>query len=163
MVFKNFKKTLLSFIILVTIFLSDRLSKLYILNLAESAQEVDKYINSFLNIYLTWNTGVGFGLLSLEQNIFYNIITCVIILINIVIIVMIIKYKDFRSYLLLIVLGGSLGNLFDRIYYRAVPDFIDLHYNNLHWFIFNVADIFITIGVLSLVVFELLINNKTKS
>ena len=53
------------------------------------------------------------------------------------------------------ILGGSLGNIFDRLYYTAVVDFIDLHINNIHWFIFNIADIFITIGVIILIVLEI--------
>ena len=142
-------------------FLLDRISKLYILNLAKGKEEVDIYINPFFNIYLLWNSGVGFGLLSVDENIYYNFITGIIFLINIVIIVMIIKSKDFKFFFLLIILGGSLGNLFDRVYYGSVPDFIDLHYNNFHWFIFNLADIFITVGILCLIFFEVIMKKKS--
>ena len=132
-------------IVVIFIFLLDRLSKLYILNLAETEQVVDVYISPYLNLYLIWNTGVGFGILSSNQDFFYNSITFIIILINIFILFMLLKYKDYRVFFWLMILGGSLGNLYDRIYYRAVPDFIDLHYESFHWFVFNVADIFISL------------------
>ena len=149
----NLKKTLIQFFIIVIIFLIDRLSKIYILNITG---EVDIYINSFLSFFLTWNTGIGFGLFSFEQSTIYNFITALIVIINLMIIYLIFKSKDSRAYFFLIILGGSLGNLFDRIYYSAVPDFIDLNYNGYHWFIFNVADIFITFGIICLIFVELL-------
>ncbi len=156
---KNNKKNFfLNFLIVVAIFVFDRISKLYILNLAEIDKLVDIYFNPFLNFHLIWNTGVGFGLFSSTENYFYNLITGIIILINIIIIFMILKSKDYKVYFLLMILGGSLGNLFDRLYYFAVPDFIDLHYNEFHWFVFNVADIFITIGVLCLIFAEIFLN-----
>ena len=159
----NFNKILLYTIVIFIIFVLDRLSKLYILNLAETNSIVDVYINSLLNFYLVWNKGIGFGLFSFDQNIIYNFITLLIILINILIIFMIYKSYDFRVYFLLMVLGGSLGNLFDRIYFRAVPDFIDLHYMNFHWFIFNVADIFISIGIICLILAEIFLNKDIKN
>ena len=157
---KNFKTIFFYFFLVLTIFLLDRISKLYILNLAEIEPQVDIYINSVLNLYLIWNTGIGFGFLSSDQTLFYNLITLVIILINILILVMIVNYNDYKSIFLTMILGGSLGNLFDRIYFKAVPDFIDLHHGDFHWFVFNVADIFITIGVLCLVLNELFINKE---
>ena len=149
----NLKKILIQFFIIVIIFSIDRLSKIYILNITG---EVDIYINSFLSLFLTWNTGIGFGLFSFEQSTTYNFITALIVIINLMIIYLIFKSKDIRTYFFLIILGGSLGNLFDRIYYSAVPDFIDLNYNGYHWFIFNVADIFITFGMICLIFVELL-------
>ena len=149
----NLKKILIQFFIVVIIFLIDRLSKIYILNVAG---EVDIYINSFLSFFLVWNTGIGFGLFSFEQSTIYNFITALIVIINLMIIYLIFKSKDSRAYFFLIILGGSLGNLFDRIYYSAVPDFIDLNYNGYHWFIFNIADIFITLGIICLIFVELL-------
>ena len=149
----NLKKILIQFFIVVIIFLIDRLSKIYILNVAG---EVDIYINSFLSFFLVWNTGIGFGLFSFEQSTIYNFITALIVIINLMIIYLIFKSKDIRAYFFLIILGGSLGNLFDRIYYSAVPDFIDLNYNGYHWFIFNIADIFITLGIICLIFVELL-------
>ena len=116
--------------------------------------DIDFYIYSFLNFYLVWNTGVGFGLASMEANIYYHILTAIIVIINIALIYFLIKYKGVYSYLLALIIGGSLGNLFDRIYYHAVPDFIDLHLANYHWFIFNVADIFISVGIIGLLFIE---------
>ena len=154
----NLKKILIQFFIIVIIFSIDRLSKIYILNITG---EVDIYINSFLSFFLTWNTGIGFGLFSFEQSTTYNFITALIVIINLMIIYLIFKSKDIRTYFFLIILGGSLGNLFDRIYYSAVPDFIDLNYNGYHWFIFNVADIFITFGIICLIFVELLNYKKS--
>ncbi len=153
-------KILINFFIVIIIFSLDRISKLYVLNLAETDQYVNIYINQFLNFHLIWNTGVGFGLFSSDTNFYYNLITLLIILINVIILIMIIKSSNYKFFLLLIILGGSLGNLFDRIYYKAVPDFVDLHYNDFHWFIFNVADIFITLGVVCLIFVELFLNRK---
>ena len=142
-------------IIILVIFFLDRFTKIYLINLESSGVEVDFYINSFLNFYLVWNTGVGFGLVSLEANIYYHILTFIILLINVVLIYLLIKIKTNYTYLIALILGGSLGNLFDRIYYYAVPDFIDVHLGNFHWFIFNIADIFITIGIIGLILFEI--------
>ena len=157
---KYFNKILLNFFIVIIIFIFDRISKIYILNLAETEQFVNIYINQFLNFHLIWNTGVGFGLFSSDTNIYYNLMTFLIILINFIILIIIFKSNNYKIYLFLVILGGSLGNLFDRIYYKAVPDFIDLHYNDFHWFIFNVADIFITIGVICLIFAELFLDKK---
>ena len=109
---------------------------------------------------MVWNTGVAFGLASIESNIFYHILTTVIAVVNIVLIIFLLKAKGIYTYLLTFILGGSLGNLFDRIYYYAVPDFIDFHIGNFHWFIFNVADIFITVGIIGLIFVELLKKDK---
>ena len=152
------KKIIVYFLILVTIFFLDRVSKLYILNIFEKENVVDIYVNNFLNIILVWNSGIGFGLLSFDSSVIYNFITMLIVLINIVILYLALKSNNLKSYLFIIILGGSLGNLFDRIYYSAVPDFIDLNYNNFHWFVFNVADIFITLGIMCLILVELFFN-----
>ena len=143
------------FIIILSVFLLDRTIKIYLLNLEVSGTEVDFYINSFLNFYLVWNSGIGFGLASMEANIYYNILTGIIVIVNVGLIYLLIKSKGGYAYLLALIIGGSLGNLFDRIYYKAVPDFIDLHLANYHWFIFNVADIFITLGIIGLILAEL--------
>ena len=157
-----FKKTFIYFGIILFIFLADRISKLYILSVLEDLGFVDISINSYINLILVWNSGIGFGLLSFDQSNIYNAITTLIIFINLFIIYLIIKTNDFRVYFFLIILGGSLGNLFDRIYYSAVPDFIDISYNDFHWFIFNVADIFISLGIICLIFAELL-NYKKKN
>ena len=152
------KKIIVYFLILVTIFFLDRVSKLYILNIFEKENVVDIYVNNFLNIILVWNSGIGFGLLSFDSNVIYNFVTILIVLINIVILYLALQSNNLKGYLFVIILGGSLGNLFDRIYYSAVPDFIDLNYNNFHWFVFNVADIFITVGIMCLILVELFFN-----
>ena len=149
-------------IILVTFFL-DRGVKIYLLNLQATGTDIDYYIFPFLNFYLVWNTGIGFGLLSLESNIMYHMLTMVILVINIVLIIFLIKSKGIAAYLVALIIGGSLGNLFDRIYYYAVPDFIDLHFRDFHWFIFNVADIFITVGIIGLIFIELFRKEKTSA
>lgn len=149
-------------IILVTFFL-DRGVKIYLLNLQAAGTDIDYYIFPFLNFYLVWNTGVGFGLISLESNIMYHMLTAIILVINIVLIIFLIKSKGIAAYLVALIIGGSLGNLFDRIYYYAVPDFIDLHFRDFHWFIFNVADIFITVGIIGLIFIELFRKEKTST
>jgi len=156
----NIKKILINFIIVLAIFLADRISKAYILKIVELEGTVDIYITQYLNFYLIWNKGIAFGLFSYNESFFYNVITSIITIITLVILVMIIQNDGFKKYSLLLILGGSLGNLFDRFYYSAVPDFIDLHINNFHWFIFNFADIFITIGVICLILDEIIINSK---
>ena len=146
--------------IILAIFFLDRLSKIYLLNLQENGTDIDFYIYPFLNFYLVWNTGIGFGLASMQANIYYHILTLIIIIVNIGLVYFLVKTKGVFSYLIALIIGGSLGNLFDRIYYYAVPDFIDLHIGNYHWFIFNVADIFITVGIIGLIIGEF--SNKGK-
>ena len=148
-------------IIILSIFFFDRLSKLYLINLQASGTDIDFYISSFLNFYLIWNTGIGFGLAPMEGSIYYHILTTIIVFVNLGLIYFLLKSKGIYVYLLATIIGGSLGNLFDRIYYYAVPDFIDLHLGNYHWFIFNVADIFITVGIIGLILTELLKKEKT--
>ena len=147
-------------IIILTIFFLDRITKIYLINLQANGTDIDFYIYPFLNFYLVWNTGIGFGLASLEANIYYHILTSVILIINIGLIFLLIRFKKVYTSLIALIIGGSLGNLFDRIYYYAVPDFIDLHLGNYHWFIFNVADIFITVGIIGLLTIELLKKEK---
>ena len=150
-------KLLISIVFLIFCFALDRSSKIYILNILNNEGQVDFYVNQYLNIYLVWNKGIGFGLFSSESEIFYNIVTSIIIIINLIILYMALIEKNLRSFFLIMILGGSLGNLFDRIYYRAVPDFIDLNYEGYHWFVFNVADILISIGIICLILSEFLI------
>ena len=152
----SLKKFSLNFIVLTIIFLIDRISKIYVLKLVE----VDIYVTSYLNLFLIWNKGIAFGLLSIDESLIYNIITVIIGLIIIVILFMIWKNNNIKRYFLLSIAGGALGNFYDRVAYSAVPDFIDVHYQEFHWFVFNVADIFITIGVFCLILVELFYNNK---
>jgi len=147
-------------IIILSIFFFDRFIKIYLINLQSTGTDIDFYIFPFLNFYLIWNTGIGFGLVAMESNIYYHILTSIIVIINIGLILFLIKSKGTHVYLIALIIGGSLGNLFDRIYYYAVPDFIDLHLGDYHWFIFNVADIFITVGIIGLILIELLKKEK---
>jgi len=147
-------------IIIITIFFFDRATKMYLLNLQADGTNIDFYIYPFLNFYLVWNTGIGFGLASMELSVYYHLLTFIILLVNIILIFFLIKSKGVYAYLFALIIGGSLGNLFDRIYYYAVPDFIDLHLGNYHWFVFNVADIFITTGIIGLILSELLMKKK---
>ena len=154
------KKFSISLLILVTVFIIDRLTKLYILNLAEVKNLMDIYVTSYLNLYLIWNKGIAFGLFSMNESIVYNFITIIIGIIILIIFVMMYKNDNIKSFFLAFVAGGALGNFYDRIVYTAVPDFIDIHFQGFHWFVFNVADIFITIGVFCLILVELFNNNK---
>ena len=149
------KQFILNFIIILFIFFLDRISKVYVLNIAENEGIVNFKINSFLNIILVWNSGIGFGLFQLEQAFTYNLFTTLIILINILIVYFLFYTESLNKIFFSMILGGSLGNLYDRVYYSAVPDFIDLNYNGYHWFVFNVADIFITVGIFALIFSEI--------
>ena len=155
-----FKKFSLNLIVLSAIFLIDRLTKLYILKLAEIENSVDVYLTSYLNLYLIWNKGIAFGLLSMNESMIYNTITLIIGIIIVIILFMLWRNDNIQRYFLILIAGGALGNFYDRIIYTAVPDFIDLHFNGFHWFVFNVADIFITVGVFCLILVELFYNNK---
>ena len=156
------KQFILNFLIIFFIFFLDRISKIYILNLAESQGIIDITINPFLNIILVWNSGIGFGLLQFDENIIYNLITVLIVIVNIIIIYLLFNSEKLHKILFSMILGGSLGNLYDRIYYNSVPDFIDLNYNGYHWFVFNVADIFISLGIIALIFLELFIKTKNE-
>ena len=150
------RKIFIYIALVLLVFALDRASKTIILNILENVGKVDVYVNSFLSLYLVWNQGIGFGLFSFDQSHIYTGITLFIFIINLIIIYLIYKEKAPKTYFLAIILGGSSGNLFDRYYYSAVPDFIDLNYNGYHWFIFNVADIFITLGIICLILAEFL-------
>ena len=149
------KKKFTIFYITVITFILDRLSKLYILKLTDIEDKTNIYISSFLEFNLVFNRGIAFGLLSFDQTVSYNIVTIVIIIITIIILVMATKSIGIEKIGFSLIFGGSLGNIFDRVYYRAVIDFIDININNIHWFIFNFADIFISTGVIILIIFEI--------
>jgi len=157
----NFKKNLTYLIIFILIFAADRFSKLYILGLAEINDSSNLYINPVLNFYLIWNKGIAFGLFSFDQNFIYNSITFLIAFITVIILIIAVRSKDYKGYFFITVFSGSVGNLFDRFYYSAVPDFIDFHFNDFHWFIFNVADIFISLGVICLIFVEIFLKKET--
>jgi len=150
------RKIFIYIALVLLVFALDRISKSIILNILDDNGKVDIYVNSFFSLFLVWNKGIGFGLFSFDKSSIYNGISLIILIINFIIIYLIYIEKTPKTYFLAIILGGSIGNLFDRYYYTAVPDFIDLNYNGYHWFIFNVADIFITLGIICLIFAEFL-------
>ena len=154
---KNF---LINLFTILSIFFLDRISKFYVISQSEKNLSYDLFQSKFLNISLIWNEGIAFGLLSFEKDHFYNILTILILIVVILILFMIFRSEGLKKYSLMMILGGALGNLYDRIFFGAVPDFIDFHVGNFHWFIFNVSDIFITLGVIFLITLELNINKK---
>ena len=156
------KKKIYLFIFVLVLFTIDRVSKILILNTFLNNSSSEIYINSFLNFSLVWNSGIGFGILQLEANIFYLLISIIITAINLILIYWMLSSSNYlESIFISIILGGALGNLFDRYYYSSVPDFIDLHYESFHWFTFNIADIFITTGIIGLIIIDLIKIKKT--
>ena len=155
----NKKNFFVNLFLTIIIFSLDRFSKFYVI----SQSETNLFISQFLNINLIWNDGIAFGLFSFEKEIYYNVLTGIIILITFIIFWMITKTEKLEKIAFIMIFGGSLGNIFDRLYYKSVPDFIDIHFNNFHWFIFNVADIFITLGILFLISIEIFNNKKVKN
>jgi len=163
MIFKFLSKNFyISFSIVSLIYFLDRLSKIYVIQLDKNNLGSDIFNSTYLNIVLIWNKGIAFGLLSFNETYLYYIISLIIAIIIIVLIIMSLKNQGFKRYSLLMIVGGALGNLHDRIFFNAVPDFIDFHIGNFHWFIFNVSDIFITLGVISMIVLELFDNKNEK-
>ena len=161
MILKNFGKNFFinSFLVLL-IFLIDRLSKIYVIYLDKKFLGSEIFSSKYLNINLIWNDGIAFGLFSFQKSNLYNFLTLIIIAIIFLIIFMTAKAEGIKKYSLLMILGGAIGNVFDRLFNRAVPDFIDFHIGNFHWFIFNIADVFITIGVIFMILIEIIGNNK---
>tara|TARA_B100002052_G_C15614950_1_gene477084 strand:- start:213 stop:716 length:504 start_codon:yes stop_codon:yes gene_type:complete len=159
MIAKNLNKNfLINLFLLLVIFLFDRFSKIYVIYLDKKFLGSEIFTSKYLNIYLVWNEGVAFGLLSFDQKYLYNLLTILIGIIILIIIIMIKKNSGFKKISLIMILGGAFGNFFDRIIYKAVPDFIDFHIENFHWFIFNVADIFISLGVIFMILSEFFVN-----
>ena len=97
-------------LIILTIFILDRIIKIYLINLQDEGTDVDFYIFSFLNIYLVWNSGIGFGLIPLEANLIYHIVTALIIFIILALVYFLIKSKGIHSYLISMTIGGAIGN-----------------------------------------------------
>ena len=159
MIKKNFFVT---FFFILLIFLLDRVSKIYVIFLSKKLNNTDLFLSKYLNIQLIWNDGVGFGLFAFDDKIYYNTLTTIIIIITIIVFYFMIKAEGIERYSFMMIAAGSVGNIFDRLFYSAVPDFIDIHYDNFHWFIFNVADIFITTGVILLIIFELILKKRKK-
>ena len=155
---KNFY---ISFSIVALIYFLDRLTKIYVIQLDKNNLGSDIFNSAYLNIILIWNKGIAFGLFSFDESHLYNILSLIISIIVVILVIMSLKSHGFKRYSLLMIVGGALGNLHDRIFFNAVPDFIDFHVGNFHWFIFNVSDIFITLGVISMIVLEIA-DNKTE-
>ena len=156
MIFKFLsKKFYISFSIVSLIYFLDRLSKIYVIQLDKNNLGSEIFNSTYLNIVLIWNKGIAFGLLSFNESNLYNILSLIISIIVVILVVMSLKSQGFKRYSLLMIVGGALGNLHDRIFFNAVPDFIDFHVGNFHWFIFNVSDIFITLGVIGMIILEL--------
>ena len=158
---KNLSKNFyFNLILLILIFTLDRISKIYVIYLSDKIYESELFLSKFLNISLIWNEGIAFGLFTFNKNYLYNFLTIFISIVILIVFIMMIKSNSYKRYALLMILGGALGNLYDRVFYKAVPDFIDFHVGDFHWFIFNVADIFITLGVFFMIIFELINTNK---
>tara|TARA_Y100001970_G_scaffold293129_1_gene437957 strand:+ start:4505 stop:4999 length:495 start_codon:yes stop_codon:yes gene_type:complete len=157
----NIKKIdIYSFAIVSVIFVIDRLSKIYIVDLIQT-HEKEIFVNDFLNLTLNWNTGIAFGLLSSNANLFYHLVSALILLIIIYLIYLMVLSDNFGKIILSLIIGGALGNLYDRLNYFAVPDFIDFHIQTFHWFTFNLADIFISLGIIIMLFKE--ISSKKKN
>ena len=155
-------KNIYSFLLIFFLFLTDRITKYFIVTLSETSGELLIPITSFLKFNLIWNSGIAFGLFSFEEKNYYNFLTLIIISITLILSYFMFKAKNTEKLGFSLIVGGSLGNIFDRIYYSSVVDFIDFHINNFHWFIFNVADIFITTGVVLLLILEFFKKNEKK-
>ena len=158
MIIKKIGKSFLynSFIVLL-IFFIDRITKVYVIYLDKKNLNSEIFVSKYLNLHLIWNEGIAFGLLNFQKDLFYNLLTGLILIVILIIFFMVIRSEGIKKYLLIFILGGALGNIFDRIVYRGVPDFIDFHVGNFHWFIFNVSDIFITLGVIGMIFLELIV------
>jgi len=144
-------------LVITIIFSFDRLSKIKIIELLIDKNSL--FINDFINLDLVWNTGIGFGLFSSDSNLIYNLITGIICVVIMFLIYLILKSKMIDKLLFSLILGGALGNVYDRLTYYAVPDFIDIHFKNFHWFTFNIADIFITVGILVFITKDLILKD----
>ena len=160
MILKNLSKNFyISLILIILIFILDRVSKVFVIYLTDKNLVTEIFSSKFLNISLIWNEGIAFGFFSFNQEYLYNLLTLIILLVVCIVLVMIIKNEGYKKYALTMIFGGAIGNLYDRVFFKAVPDFIDFHIGEFHWFIFNVADIFISIGVFFMILLELIDNN----
>ena len=163
MIFKFLSKNFyISFSIVALIYFLDRVTKIYVIQLDKNNLGSDIFNSAYLNIVLIWNKGIAFGLFSFDESHLYNILSLIISIIVVILVIMSLKSHGFKRYSLLMIVGGALGNLHDRIFFNAVPDFIDFHVGNFHWFIFNVSDIFITLGVISMIILEIADNRTEK-
>ena len=150
------KNNLYCLIVILIIFFLDRYTKLLIL---DNFSENTYYLNDYINLDLIWNIGIGFGFLSTDSFLIYNLITLLIGLVILSLFYFLVLSEIIDNLIYSVIIGGALGNFYDRLVYNAVPDFIDLHYKNFHWFTFNVADIFITIGILIFILRSFFVKN----
>ena len=151
------KNNLYCLFVILIIFFLDRYTKLFVLN---NFTENIYFLNDYINLDLVWNTGIGFGLFSSNSDIIYNLTSLLIILVIICLIYFLISSEKYEKIIYSIIIGGALGNFYDRMFFKAVPDFIDLHYENFHWFTFNIADIFISLGIIFMILNEIMYKNK---
>jgi signal peptidase II len=152
------KESVISASLIILVFILDRVTKIAIINHQANNQSI--FVNDYLNFELVWNTGIGFGLLSQNANIYYYLISLVIFIVIIFLIYLIVKADFSEKILFSLILGGAIGNFYDRLIYLAVPDFIDFHINHFHWFTFNIADIFITLGVILIIIKDTMFKQK---
>ncbi|WP_435148639.1 signal peptidase II [Candidatus Pelagibacter bacterium nBUS_32] len=163
MILKNLSKNFyINIFLIILIFTLDRVSKIFVIYLSDNNLVAEIFSSRFLNISLIWNEGIAFGFFSFNQEYLYNLLTLIILLVVCIVSVMIIKNDGYKKFALLMIFGGAIGNLYDRIFYKAVPDFLDFHIGEFHWFVFNVADIFITLGIIFMILLELIDNNEDR-
>ena len=155
------KKFFINFFLVLIIFCLDRITKNFVISQSKINLSNDLFLSNYLNISLMWNEGIAFGLFAFDESFFYNFITILIIIVIIIVFFMILKNEGYKKYSLILIFGGALGNLYDRILFSAVPDFIDFHIGDFHWFVFNVADIFISIGVIIMILSEFMVTKTS--
>ena len=156
------KSFIIKSLLVFLIFLLDRFSKIYVIYLDKINLSSEIFSSKFLNIHLIWNEGIAFGFFSVSSQNLYNLLTFIIFIVILLVFYFLLKSTGFEKYALIFIFSGALGNIYDRLIYKAVPDFMDLHIGNFHWFIFNVADIFITLGVFFMIIIELFNIKKEK-
>ena len=154
------QKTIINLGVLLLIFAIDRFSKIYIVQKNLNGLSGEIKLNNFLSLDLVWNKGVAFGLFSMNSVAFYNALTILILIIILIVLYLSFTSSGFKKIAYLMIAGGAIGNVYDRIFYRQVPDFIDFHVGDFHWFIFNIADIFITFGVIFMILIEFKANKN---
>ena len=152
------KEVIISLLVVFAVFILDRFTKITIINHQTNNQNI--FVNDYLNFELVWNTGIGFGLFSQNANIYYHLISLLIFFVIIFLVYLAIKAFFLEKIFLSLILGGAIGNFYDRLIYFAVPDFIDFHINDFHWFTFNIADIFITLGIILIIIKDLILKKN---
>ena len=144
-------------LIILLIFSIDRYSKIKIIN---NYSNQSFYLNDFVNFDLIWNTGIGFGILSSSSSLIYNFISLLIFGVIVLLGYYYFQSDKFEKFIFSLIIGGAIGNFYDRFFFNAVPDFIDFHIGNFHWFTFNLADVFITFGIIAFFIKGFFIKNS---